>query len=277
MSGGQLPALSHTDACPGCGLLLVGEELRARTYVCECGHHFRMHGQAWITFLADAGSWREHWSAMPPRDVLNWGPPAAPYRVILSRGREAGLDEAVRTGTATLGGRPLWLAVFDFRFIGGTLSVVAGERLALGLERATQARLPYVLIAASGGARMQEGLLALMQLAKVNAVVGELHSAGVPFFSVLTDPTFGGTTASLALLGDVNIAEPNASIGFSGARVIRQAMHVELPPGFQSADFQLRCGQVDMIVARTELRSMLLRLLDMYWYRRRPKAVQRPA
>jgi acetyl-CoA carboxylase carboxyl transferase subunit beta len=122
---------------------------------------------------------------------------------------------------------------------------------------------------------MQEGLLALMQLARVNAAVGRLHTAGVPFFSVLTDPTFGGTSASLALLGDVNIAEPNASIGFTGARVIAQATHVELPIGFQSAEFQLRSGQVDLIVPRTELRSRLAQLLDMYWYRSRPETSRR--
>ena len=275
MSGGQLPVLKHPHACPTCGVSLVTAELRARAYVCECGHHFRMHASAWIALLADAGSWEECWSATSPRDVLDWGAPASPYREVLQRSREAGLNEALRTGAATLGGRALWLAVFDFRFIGGTLSIVAGERLTRGLERAVAARLPYVLVSASGGARMQEGLLALMQLAKVNSAVGELHSAGVPFFSVLTDPTFGGTTASLALLGDVNIAEPNASIGFTGARVIQHATHVDLPPGFQSAEFQLRCGQVDMIVPRTRLRSLLLQLLDIYWYRSRPEAAAR--
>lgn len=275
MSGGQLPELSLTSACPDCGVCLVGPTLRAHAYVCECGHHFRMHAQAWITLLADADSWRERWSETSPRDVLDWGPPASPYREILTRSRKAGLNEAVRTGTATLSGRAMWLAVFDFRFIGGTLSVVAGERLMRGLEHARRARVPYVLVSASGGARMQEGLLALMQLARVNAAVGRLHTAGVPFFSVLTDPTFGGTSASLALLGDVNIAEPNASIGFTGARVIAQATHVELPIGFQSAEFQLRSGQVDLIVPRTELRSRLAQLLDMYWYRSRPETSRR--
>jgi acetyl-CoA carboxylase carboxyl transferase subunit beta len=154
--------------------------------------------------------------------------------------------------------------VFDFGFVGGTLSIVAGERLARGMEQAGSSGTPYVLVSASGGARMQEGVLALMQLAKVNAAVGNLHSAGVPFFSVLTDPTFGGTAASLALLGDINIAEPGAAIGFTGPRVIKQATYADLPQGFQSAEFQLAHGQVDMVLPRTELRPLLAHLLEMY-------------
>jgi acetyl-CoA carboxylase carboxyl transferase subunit beta len=132
------------------------------------------------------------------------------------------------------------------------------------MEQAASSRTPYVLVSASGGARMQEGVLALMQLAKVNAAVGRLHSSGAPFFSVLTDPTFGGTAASLALLGDINIAEPGAAIGFTGPRVIKQATYADLPPGFQSAEFQLAHGQVDMVVPRTELRPLLAHLLEMY-------------
>jgi acetyl-CoA carboxylase carboxyl transferase subunit beta len=170
----------------------------------------------------------------------------------------------VRTGTCSVDGRPIWLAAFDFRFVGGTLSIVAGERLARGMEQALATHLPYVLVAASGGARMQEGVLALMQMAKVNAAVGRLHAAGVPFISILTDPTFGGTAASLALLADINIAEPGAAIGFTGPRVIKQATYADLPPGFQSAEFQLSHGQVDMVLSRTELRPVLARLLDMH-------------
>jgi acetyl-CoA carboxylase carboxyl transferase subunit beta len=158
----------------------------------------------------------------------------------------------------------MWLAAFDFRFVGGTLSIVAGERLARGMEQAASSGLPYVLVAASGGARMQEGVLALMQMAKVNAAVGRLDAAGVPYFSVLTDPTFGGTAASLALLGDINIAEPGAAIGFTGPRVIKQATYADLPPGFQSADFQLARGQIDMVVPRPELRRLLAHLLEIY-------------
>jgi acetyl-CoA carboxylase carboxyl transferase subunit beta len=161
-------------------------------------------------------------------------------------------------------GHRAWLAAFDFGFVGGTLSIVAGERLARGMEQAAASHVPYILVTASGGARMQEGVLALMQMAKVNAAVGRLHAAGVPFFSILTDPTFGGTAASLALLADINIAEPGAAIGFTGPRVIKQATYAELPQGFQSAEFQLAHGQIDVVISRTELRPLLAHLLDMY-------------
>jgi acetyl-CoA carboxylase carboxyl transferase subunit beta len=196
-------------------------------------------------------------------DLLNWKTPK-PYQETVEMLLEEGLNEAVRTGTCSVAGRPIWLAAFDFGFVGGTLSIVAGERLARGMEQAASNGVPYVLVSASGGARMQEGVLALMQLAKVNAAVGRLYSAGVPFISILSDPTFGGTAASLALLGDINIAEPGAAIGFTGPRVIKQATYADLPPGFQSAEFQLAHGQVDMVLSRTELRPLLAHLLEMY-------------
>jgi acetyl-CoA carboxylase carboxyl transferase subunit beta len=187
-----------------------------------------------------------------------------PYQAEIDRLMDEGLNEAVRTGTCTLNGRPIWLAAFDFRFVGGTLSIVAGERLARGMEAAAGSGIPYLLVSASGGARMQEGVLALMQMAKVNAALGRLHAAGVPYFSVLTDPTFGGTAASLSLLADINIAEPNAAIGFTGARVIKQATYENLPEGFQTAEFQLAHGQVDLVLPRTALRPLLAHLLEMY-------------
>ncbi len=261
--GSRLPPIALTTNCPSCGVGLVPEELREQVYVCDCGHHFRMHADAWIAMLADAGTWRERWADVRSHDLLEWKVPK-PYQETIEQAREEGLNEAVRIGTASLGGREIWLAVFDFRFVGGTLSIVAGERLARGFEQATATRTPYVLVAATGGARMQEGVLALMQMAKVNGTLSRLHRAGVPYFSVLTDPTYGGTPASLALQGDVNLAEPGASIGFTGPRIIRQATYAVLPPGFQSADYQLRHGQVDMVVPRTELRGRLAQLLHLY-------------
>ncbi|GAC1509197.1 MAG: acetyl-CoA carboxylase, carboxyltransferase subunit beta [Candidatus Dormibacteraceae bacterium] len=263
IAGGTLPAIPLPPACPGCGVGLEVEELRARNYVCECGHHFRIGADAWIALIADGGSWQERWGDIRSHDLLNWKVPK-PYQAEVDRLMDEGLNEAVRTGTCTLAGRPIWLAAFDFRFVGGTLSIVAGERLARGMEAAVGSGIPYVLVSASGGARMQEGVLALMQMAKVNAAVGRLHAAGVPFFSVLTDPTFGGTAASLALLADINIAEPNAAIGFTGARVIKQATYENLPEGFQTAEFQLAHGQVDLVLPRTELRPWLAHLLEMY-------------
>jgi len=261
--GGKLPPIALPTNCPGCGVALDPEELRKHAYVCECGHHFRLGADAWIALMADRGSWKERWGDVRSHDLLNWKVPK-PYQATIEQLAEEGLNEAVRTGTCTLGGRAIWLAVFDFRFVGGTLSIVAGERLARGMEQAVASGLPYLLVAASGGARMQEGVLALMQMAKVNAAVGRVHAAGVPYFSVLTDPTFGGTAASLALLADINIAEPGAAIGFTGPRVIKQATYADLPPGFQSADFQLARGQVDMVVPRTELRRLLAHLVEIY-------------
>jgi acetyl-CoA carboxylase carboxyl transferase beta subunit len=263
IAGAKLPDIPLPTNCPGCGVGLVIDELRARNYVCECGHHFRLGADAWIALIADLSSWQERWGDIRSHDLLNWKVPK-PYQAEIDRLQEEGLNEAVRTGTCTLNGRPIWLAAFDFRFVGGTLSIVEGERLARGMEQAASSGIPYVLVSASGGARMQEGVLALMQMAKVNAAVGRMQVAGVPYFSVLTDPTFGGTAASLALLGDINIAEPNAAIGFTGPRVIKQATYENLPPGFQSAEFQLAHGQVDLVLPRTELRRLLAHLLEMY-------------
>jgi acetyl-CoA carboxylase carboxyl transferase subunit beta len=260
--GGPMPAIELPTNCPGCGVGLDREELGARGYCCDCGHHFRMGADAWIGLVADGESWVERWPDIRPHDLLNWHVPK-PYHLIIDEARAEGRNEAVRTGTARLGGRPIWLGVFDFHFVGGTLSIVAGERLARGLEAAAAERIPYVLIAASGGARMQEGVLALMQMAKVNAAVGRLHAAGVPYLTVLTDPTYGGTAASLALLGDVVVAEPGAKIGFTGPRVIKQATYADLPSDFQTAEFQLEHGQVDVVVPRTELRSTLAHLIDL--------------
>lgn len=264
IQGGELPEILIPSNCPGCGIGLEVTDLRSHNYVCtNCGHHFRLGADVWIALIADAGSWQERWGEIRSHDLLNWTVPKR-YEEVVETLLDEGLNEAVRTGTCTLAGHPVWLATFDFGFVGGTLSIVAGERLARGMEQAASSHLPYVLISASGGARMQEGVLALMQLAKVNAAVGRLHSAGVPFFSVLTDPTFGGTAASLALLGDINIAEPAAAIGFTGPRVIKQATYADLPPGFQSAEFQLEHGQVDLVMPRTELRPLLAQLLEMY-------------
>lgn len=264
IQGGELPQILLPTNCPGCGIGLEAGELRLHNYVCaNCGHHFRLGADVWIALIADGESWQERWSDVRSHDLLNWTVPKR-YQETVETLLDEGLNEAVRTGTCTLAGRPIWLATFDFGFVGGTLSIVAGERLARGMEQAAATGVPYVLVSASGGARMQEGVLALMQLAKVNAAVGKLHSAGVPFFSILTDPTFGGTAASLALLGDINIAEPGAAIGFTGPRVIKQATYADLPPGFQSAEFQIAHGQVDMVVPRNELRPLLAHLLEMY-------------
>lgn len=257
-----MPLLELPTNCPGCGVGISAEELSRQAYTCECGHHFRMGADAWIALLSDEGSFSERWADIRPHDLLQWRLPK-PYHVVIDEARAEGRNEAVRTGAGRIGGRPAWLGVFDFEFVGGTLSIVAGERLARGLEAAASERLPYVLVAASGGARMQEGVLALMQMAKTNAAVGRLHAAGVPYITVLTDPTYGGTAASLALLGDVVVAEPGARIGFTGPRVIKQATYADLPDDFQTAEFQVAHGQVDLVVPRTEMRACIAHLIDL--------------
>ncbi len=262
-AGDVLPLCKLPLACESCGIALDAATLSRQLYVCDCDNHFRMGADAWVALVADGGSWCPHWSDLCARDHLDWQEPK-PYASIIEQATRQGLDESVWSGTCTLAGRPIWLCVFDFRFLGGTLGAVSGERLARSIERALNDDMPFVLISASGGARMQEGVLALLQMAKVNGAVARFQSGGQPFLSVLTNPTFGGTAASLALLADINIAEPGAAIGFSGARVIKQATHIDLPPGFQSAEFQLAHGQVDMVVHRHELRQMLAHLLRLH-------------
>ena len=262
MTGGELPAIALPPCCAGCGVILQTPSLARQAYVCDCGRHFPMSADAWIALVADAGSWREAWVDLRPRDVLGWTEPV-PYERLLAEARARSINEAVRTGTCTLGGRPIWLAVFDFRFMGGTLASVPGERLARMVETARRQSLPVAVVTASGGARMQEGVYALVQMAKVNAVLAAFADARLPYFSVLSHPTYGGTAASLALIADVTIAEPGAAIGFSGPRLIRQTTHDELPAGFQTAEFMLAHGQVDMVVPRTELRATLALLHDL--------------
>jgi len=206
-----LPLIPLPTNCPGCGIGLDLEELRAHCYVCTCGHHFRMGADAWIALLADPGSWQERWSDIRPHDLLDWKRPK-PYEDTIEAGRDEGLNEAVRTGNATVDGRAVWLAVFDFRFVGGTLSIVAGERLARGLEASAASGVPYVLVTASGGARMQEGVLALMQLAKVNGAVGRLHASRTPYFSILTDPTFSERASPLGFVAPKRHLAPGLAL-----------------------------------------------------------------
>lgn len=260
-TGSNLPDVPLPETCPTCAQLVRPEAAREHLYVCACGYHHEINPATWIALLSSPGSWQEHWSELRPTDRLQWTAPR-PYRSMLEQAEACGLNEAVRTGACRIEHHCVWLAVFDFGFMGGTIGLVAGERLALAIEEATRLAMPFLLVCASGGARMQEGVPALMQMAKVNAALTRLADARVPYLTILTDPTFGGAAASLALLGDVNLAEPQARIGFTGPRVIRQATHATLPVGFQSAEFQLDHGQIDMIVPRGLLRGTIVRLLD---------------
>ena len=214
--------------------------------------------------LVEPGSFREEDQGITATDVLGFTD-SQPYVKRIEQSRATtGANEAVTWGEAMLAGHRLVLVVLDFAFMGGSMGAATGEKITNGIERAAHSSLPLLIISASGGARMQEGMLALMQLAKTSAALGRLGAAGVPYISLLTDPTMGGVTASFASLGDVIIAEPGAMIGFAGARVIQQATYETLPDGFQTAEFLLAHGMIDLVVPRPELPAVLRQLLELY-------------
>jgi acetyl-CoA carboxylase carboxyl transferase beta subunit len=250
--------------CPGCGELAYRKLVARGAQVCpRCGHHFRLSVTQRLALVVDRGSFVERDAQVPAADPIAFRD-RVPYRDRLAAARrKTGRAEAVVTGTARIDGHRVAIGVFDFAFLGGTMGTAVGERLARLMEHATGRRLPLVVFSASGGARMQEGIFSLLQMAKVTGALARLRARNVPFVSVLTDPTTGGVAASLALLGDVNLAEPGALIGFAGPRVIEQTIAQRLPAEFQRAEFLLRKGMVDRVVPRTELRATLARLLDL--------------
>jgi acetyl-CoA carboxylase carboxyl transferase subunit beta len=248
--------------CAGCGAVSTVEELAARFLVCgTCGHHHPMPVEDWVRLLLDDAElevWDEH---IAPTDPLVFDD-GKPYPERLSRAqRNTGLTEAIRIGRGRIEGTQIAFGVFAFGFMGGSMGSVVGERITRLFERAALERLPVVLLHSSGGARMQEGILSLMQMAKTVAALGRFRATRKPYFSVLLHPTTGGVAASTALLGDVNLAEPNALIGFAGPRVIENTLRTTLPEGFQRSDFLVAHGMVDAIVPRLELRASLTMLL----------------
>lgn len=250
------------EKCPQCSEILYRARLVQNLNVCPvCGFHLRIGAGDYIGILLDEGTPVEHGAELRSTDPLGFTD-RKPYPERLEAAeRKAGPGDAVRTVQGELDQIPVCLAVMNFAFIGGSMGSVVGEKIAqLGL-RALEARQPFIIVSASGGARMMEGILSLMQMAKTSAVLAQLHEAAIPYISVLTDPTTGGVTASYAMLGDVNIAEPGALIGFAGPRVIEQTIKQELPEGFQRSEFLLEHGMVDAIVDRRELKPTLARLL----------------
>ena len=250
--------------CPACQKILFRKEAERLLLVCpKCGAHLRLTAEQRIRTVVDGGSFVEHDADLHSGDPLVFTD-RKPYghRLEAARAR-SGRAEAVVCGVATLDGRPVALGCFDFGFLGGSMGTVVGEKLARIVEHAVTERLPVVFFSASGGARMQEGVLSLMQMAKVNMALGRLRAAGLPYVSVLTDPTTGGVAASLAMVGDVNVAEPGALIGFAGRRVIEQTIGERLPDGFQRAEFLLEHGMLDMVVERKDLRVTLSRVLGL--------------
>jgi acetyl-CoA carboxylase carboxyl transferase subunit beta len=252
--------------CPNCREVLVGKDWEKNFHVCsKCGYHFRLSAPERIELLLDEGSFEEFAADLAPSDPLNFVSRAQSYRTKLETQRaNTGLTEAVVVGRGRIEGMPLVIVVMDSRFIGGSMGIVAGEKITRAIETAADERTPLLICSASGGARMQEGLLALMQMAKTSAALGQLAEVGSPYISLLTDPTTGGVSASFAFLGDVILAEPSALIGFAGPRVIEQAIHQKLPKDTNTADFVRAHGMIDDIVHRRDLRAVLGRLLRIY-------------
>ena len=248
--------------CPGCQEFLVRKDAARKLNVCpKCGHHLRLTADQRLLLLADRGSFEETDAEIVAADPLGFHDSMPyPQRIAEARSR-SGRNEAVLTGLCTIDGRRVALAIFDFGFLGGSMGSAVGEKLTRLAERALADRVPLVIVSASGGARMQEGILSLMQMAKISAALGRLREAGVPYVSVLTDPTTGGVAASSAMLGDVNVAEPGALIGFAGPRVIEQTIGHTLPEGFQTAEFLLAHGMVDQVVERRSLKATLAKIL----------------
>jgi acetyl-CoA carboxylase carboxyl transferase subunit beta len=248
--------------CPSCGEMLFNKQLDKVLRVCpSCGHHFRLSAEARIGMLLDHGSFHERDAGLESEDPLGFvDQKAYPDRIAAAQ-LATGMRDAAVWGTGTIDGRPVVVAVMDFGFMGGSMGAVVGEKVTRAAEHALASRTPLLVVSASGGARMQEGTLSLMQLAKTVAALERLRAAGVPFLSLLSDPTTGGVFASFAVLGDVNLAEPNALIGFAGARVSAGTIAQELPPGFQRSEFLFGHGFLDRVVHRSELRSEISALL----------------
>jgi acetyl-CoA carboxylase carboxyl transferase subunit beta len=252
--------------CPNCKELLVGKDLEKSFRVCgKCGHHFRLSAPKRIELLLDPDTFEPLTGDVPSADPLRFVSRSQPYPAKLESERaNTGLDEAVVAGRGRLEGMPVVLVVMDFRFIGGSMGTVAGERITQAIEMAADERWPLIICSASGGARMQEGLLALMQMGKTSIAMARMAQAGVPFISLLTDPTTGGVAASFAFQGDVILAEPRALIGFAGPRVIEQTIHERLPKDVDTSEFWLEHGMIDGVVHRRDLKATLGRLLRLY-------------
>jgi len=252
--------------CTKCGELVYSRELERNGHVCpKCSNHFRLRARQRVLQLLDPGSFEERHAEVRPEDPLSFADGSGPYDEKLVRTQlKSGENEALIVGAGRIEGHPVSLAVSDFEFLGASMGSVYGEKLVRAIDDAAERREPMITVSASGGARMHEGLFSLMQMAKTVAALAQLGRAGVPHIAVLTDPCYGGVTASYATVADVIIAEPGALIGFAGPRVIEQITRQKLPEGFQTAEFLLDHGMIDMIVPRPELRATLGSLLQHY-------------
>lgn len=249
------------DKCPGCSEILYRERLAQNLNVCPtCDHHLKIAAEAYLSILVDSGTFEEIDTHLRAADPLGFEDlKAYPDRIAAAEAK--GKNEAAISGTGQLDGIDIALTVMDFAYIGGSMGSVVGEKIARAGRVALEREIPFLIVSASGGARMQEGMLSLMQMAKTSTVLAQLHEASIPFLSILTNPTTGGVTASHAMLGDVNLAEPGALIGFAGPRVIEETIKQELPQGFQRSEFLLEHGMIDHIVDRRELKKTVALIL----------------
>jgi acetyl-CoA carboxylase carboxyl transferase subunit beta len=248
--------------CPGCAQILYNKDLEGNLHVCpKCAHHFRISAVDRLNVLLDEGKWTEHHVQLASNDPLHFTDTKKYSERLRATVASTHMKDAVVVATGRLDGLEVVVAAMEYAFIGGSMGVVVGEKITRAVEMALERRHPLIIVSCSGGARMMEGVLSLMQMAKISAALARLDRARLPFVSLLTDPTTGGVTASFAMLGDFNIAEPKALIGFAGPRVIEQTIRQKLPEGFQRSEFLLEHGMIDMVVDRREMKSVLGRVL----------------
>jgi len=253
--------------CKNCNEIIYTKEIERNLKVCpKCDYHFRISARERIALVLDDGSFVETDAEMTSVDFLKFKDSKKYSDRIKASLKKSGGGDAVVTGSGTIEGLPAVVAVFDFSFMGGSMGSVVGEKITRAIELGLEMRAPVLVFSSSGGARMQESILSLMQMAKSSAALAKLKQAGLPFISVLTDPTTGGVTASFAMLGDLNIAEPRALIGFAGPRVIEQTIRQKLPDGFQRSEYLLEHGMVDMIVPRQEMKQRLAQILQIFMH-----------
>jgi len=247
------------DKCEACDHVDIREKFERSLNVCpQCGHHRRFLAEEYIELLTDAGSWKELFAGLRSKDPLGFE--SYPDRLAVAQ-KKTGQSDAIYVGVGRLDRMPVHLGVMNFAFMAGSMGSVVGEKIARIAKRSTEKRVPLVLVCTSGGARMQEGTLSLMQMAKTSSAIAQVKLACIPFITILTNPTTGGVTASFAMQGDVILAEPGAVIGFAGQRVIKQTIGQDLPEGFQTAEFLVDHGQIDDVVSRSSLRDVTARLL----------------
>src|SRR6202041_3332220 len=251
--------------CDSCRAIIWKKDLESNWEVCpKCQHHFRLGARRRLELLLDEEPWTEHDSDLLSTDPLHFTDIKPYAQRLLEAEQKLGMKDAIIIADGRLCGRPVICCSMEFGFIGGSMGAVVGEKVARAIERSLARKIPLIIVSCSGGARMMEGVVSLMQLAKVSAALALLDEAGLPFISILTDPTTGGVTASYAMLGDLNIAEPGALIGFAGPRVIEQTIRQKLPEGFQTAEFLLEHGFLDAVVPRKELKLYIAQALDFF-------------